>query len=200
MARAVGMHMVVATQRPSVDVLTGLIKANFPARMAFAVSSGTDSRVILDSVGAESLLGRGDMLYLAPDAGAPRRLQGVYVDDHEVRAVVQHWREWAVENVTDKERAAFGPWERGLTRREFLAETDPMLEDAIELVVREQEASASMIQRKLGLGYPRAARLVDLMEELGIIGEPVDGGRSRAVLIEKGKDPFQEIINRRTRG
>jgi S-DNA-T family DNA segregation ATPase FtsK/SpoIIIE len=199
MARAVGMHLVVATQRPSVDVITGLIKANFPARISFAVASGTDSRVILDSVGAETLLGKGDMLYQAPDAGAPKRLQGCYVTDNEVRAIVQHWKDWSKTNLPESERYRIPPWERGLTRREFLAETDPMLEDAIELVVREQEASASMIQRKLGLGYPRAARLVDLMEELGIIGDPVDGGRSRKVLIEKGKDPFKEIIERRAR-
>src|SRR5690606_20689144 len=94
MARAVGMHLVVATQRPSVDVITGLIKANFPARISFAVASGVDSRVILDSVGAESLMGHGDMLYQAPDAMAPRRIQGCYVSDDEVRAVAQYWRDW----------------------------------------------------------------------------------------------------------
>ncbi len=199
MARAVGMHLIVATQRPSVDVITGLIKANFPARIAFSVASGTDSRVILDSIGAETLLGKGDMLYHAPDAGAPKRLQGCFVTDDEVRDLVQYWRDWSVENLSEDERRISAPWERGLTRREFLAETDPMLEDAIELVVREQEASASMIQRKLGLGYPRAARLVDLMEELGIVGESVDGGRSRSVLMEKGKDPFKEILERRAK-
>lgn len=201
MARATGMHLVVATQRPSVDVITGLIKANFPSRIAFAVPSGVDSRVILDSVGAETLLGRGDMLYLAADAAGPRRLQGCFVSDDEVRAVVRHWKDWAErEGFADAyTNATIAPWERGLTRREFLAETDPMLEDAIELVVKEQEASASMIQRKLGLGYPRAARIIDLLEELGVIGEPVAGGRTRRVLIEPGKDPFKELIDRRTK-
>ena len=195
MARAVGMHLVVATQRPSVDVITGLIKANFPSRIAFAVASGVDSRVILDSVGAESLLGKGDMLYLAIDAAGPKRLQGCYVADNEVRSIVQHWKDWYAAQVKEGklEKPGSPPWDRGVTRRESLSEEDPMLEQAIELVVNEQEASASLIQRKLGLGYPRAARMIDLLEELGVIGDPVAGGRSRKVLIEKGKDPFKEI-------
>ncbi|TVR24097.1 MAG: hypothetical protein EA396_02230 [Anaerolineaceae bacterium] len=202
MARAVGMHLVIATQRPSVDVITGLIKANFPARISFAVASSVDSRVIIDTGGAETLLGRGDMLYLAPDAAGPRRLQGCFLSDDEVRDVVAYWADWVREKVDagkwDKSDS-IAPWERGLTRREFLAETDPMLEEAIKLVVEEQEASASQIQRKLSLGYPRAARIIDLLEELGVIGEPMAGSRSRKVLIEKGKDPFQELIDRRAR-
>jgi hypothetical protein len=189
MARAVGMHLVVATQRPSVDVITGLIKANFPSRISFAVAAGVDSRVILDSVGAETLMGKGDMLYLASDAAGPRRLQGCYVSDDEVHAIVAHWRAWQ-ENKKTTERS-MPPWELGLTRREFLSGTDPMLEDAIALVINEQEASASQIQRKLGLGYPRAARIIDLLEELGVIGEQVAGGRSRVVLIKKGQDPYK---------
>ncbi len=199
MARAVGMHLIVATQRPSVDVITGLIKANFPARISFAVASGVDSRVILDTIGAETLLGKGDMLYLAQDAAGPRRLQGCFVSDNEVRSIVDYWKNWHQEQVAAGKmpQRIVAPWERGLTRREFLAETDPMLEDAIEMVVNDQEASASQIQRKLGLGYPRAARIIDLLEELGVIGEPVAGGRSRKVLIEKGKDPFKEILDRR---
>ncbi len=198
MARAVGMHLVVATQRPSVDVITGLIKANFPSRISFAVASGVDSRVILDASGAETLLGKGDMLYLAPDAAGPKRLQGCYVSDEEVRKVVAHWRAWKAQQIMDGklEKQGSAPWERGLTRREFLAETDPMLEDAIELVVKEREASASLIQRRLGLGYPRAARIMDLLEELGVIGESVAGGRARRVLIEEGKDPFKDMIDR----
>ncbi len=112
MARAVGMHMVVATQRPSVDVITGLIKANFPSRIAFAVASGTDSRVILDSVGAETLVGKGDMLYQASDAMAPQRLQGCFVSDDEVRLIVQHWKAWATEHGMNS-RLASAPWERG---------------------------------------------------------------------------------------
>ena len=197
MARAVGMHLVIATQRPSVDVITGLIKANFPGRIAFSVASGVDSRVILDSVGAEHLMGRGDMLYLAPESGAPIRVQGCYINDEEVRTIVEHWQNWYDEQVElgDMERLRTGPWQRGLTRREFLAETDPMLEDAIEYVVRTQEASASLIQRELNLGYPRAARIVDMLEELGVVGDSVGGGRARRVLIPKGEDPFKRIID-----
>jgi S-DNA-T family DNA segregation ATPase FtsK/SpoIIIE len=152
--------------------------------------------VILDTGGAENLLGRGDMLYLAADAAGPRRVQGCYVSDDEVRAIVQYWKEWQ-EKQTGGAKVEIAPWERGLTRREFLAETDPMLEEAIELCVKEGEASASLIQRRLGLGYPRAARIIDLLEELGVIGEPVAGGRSRQVLIKPGKDPFKEILERK---
>ena len=199
MARAVGMHMVIATQRPSVDVITGLIKANFPSRIAFAVASGVDSRVILDTIGAETLLGKGDMLYFAGDAAGPVRIQGCFVSDDEVRAVVQHWRVWKQDEIDAGRlpREFSAPWERSLTYREFLAQTDPLLEEAIRVVVEEQEASASQIQRRLDLGYPRAARIMDLLEELGIIGETINGGRSRKVLIQKGKDPFQDLIDQR---
>lgn len=201
MARAVGMHLIVATQRPSVDVITGLIKANFPTRMSFAVASGIDSRVILDTVGAESLLGQGDMLYLASDAAGPRRLQGCFVSDEEVRRIVNHWKSWHDEQIEAgrMDPVRVGPWQRGLTRRELLAETDPMLEEAIELVIEEGEASASLIQRKLALGYPRAARIIDLLYELRVIGPQEPGGRSRKVLIKPGEDPFKEEIERRTR-
>jgi DNA segregation ATPase FtsK/SpoIIIE, S-DNA-T family len=200
-ARAAGMHLVIATQRPSVDVITGLIKANFPSRISFAVASGIDSRVILDSVGAENLLGRGDMLYLASDAAGPKRIQGCFVSDDEVRAVVDHWKKWSADQAAKGklEIVTSGPWEKGMTRREVLAETDPMLEQAIELVIDEGEASASLIQRKLGLGYPRAARIVDLMAELGIIGEPEQGARGRKVLIKKGQDPFKAELERRAK-
>jgi len=199
MARAVGMHMLVATQRPSVDVITGLIKANFPSRIAFSVASGIDSRVILDSVGAENLMGRGDMLYQAPDAMAPKRLQGCYISDDEVRQLTEYWTNWAAKQIEAGKLPAHnvGPWERGLTRREFLAETDPLLEQAISLVVAEQEASASLIQRKLGIGYPRAARMVDLLLELGIVGEFKADRRSREVLIKPGQDPFKDMIDKR---
>ncbi|HLV36676.1 MAG TPA: DNA translocase FtsK [Spirillospora sp.] len=202
MARAVGMHLIVATQRPSVDVLTGLIKANFPTRISFAVASGVDSRVILDTVGAENLLGQGDMLYLASDAAGPRRVQGCFVSDEEVRKIVQHWKDWYEAQIEagKMERVRVGPWQRGLTRRELLAETDPMLEEAIELVIEEGEASASLIQRKLGLGYPRAARIIDLLYELRVIGPQEPGGRSRKVLLKPGEDPFKEEIERRSRG
>ncbi len=199
MARAVGIHLMLATQRPSVDVITGLIKANFPARISFAVASGVDSRVILDTVGAETLMGRGDMLFLAPDASGVRRIQGCYISDEEVEGVVRYWKEWHQRQIAEEAMQPQGvaPWERGMTRREVLAETDPMLEDAIALVVDAGEASASLIQRRLGLGYPRAARLIDLMHELGIIGPARPGGRTRRVLIKPGADPFQVILDAR---
>lgn len=202
MARAVGMHLIVATQRPSTDVITGLIKANFPSRISFAVASGIDSRVILDTIGAETLLGRGDMLYQAADTPQPRRLQGCYVSDDEVRSLTQHWKDWAARKREAGELPveSVAPWERGLTRREFLAETDPMLEQAIALVIATGEASASLIQRRLGVGYPRAARIMDLLVELGVVGESKDGGRSREVLIKPGKDPFKDMIEKRMKG
>ena len=198
MARAVGMHLVVATQRPSVDVITGLIKANFPARIAFSVASGADSRVILDKTGAEHLLGKGDMLFLGADAAAPMRVQGCYVSEDDVRAVVRHWQAWQKNQLDAGLRAPkrSAPWERGLARRKLVADTDPMLEEVIELVANSQEISASLIQRKLGLGYPRAARIMDLLEELGVVGEVVPGGRSRKVIIPPGEDPFNYIMER----
>lgn len=200
-ARAAGMHMVIATQRPSVDVITGTIKANFPSRIAFAVASGVDSRVILDGMGAENLLGRGDMLYFASDAAGPRRIQGCFISDDEVRDIVEHWKKWKEEQVARGKLEVHegGPWEKGMTRREVLAENDPMLEQAIDLVVEEGEASASLIQRKLELGYPRAARMIDMMSELGIIGDAEPGGRTRKVLIKKGQDPFKAQLEKRAK-
>ncbi len=198
MARAVGMHMVVATQRPSVDVITGLIKANFPSRIAFSVASGADSRVILDRTGAEHLLGKGDMLFLSSDAAGPQRVQGCFVSEDDVRAVVQHWQGWqAARFETDSGATAKrSPWERTLKRRQFLTDTDPMLEEVIKLVVEAQEASASLIQRRLGLGYPRAARIMDLLEELDVVGDVVAGGRAREVIIPPVPDPFRFVLER----
>jgi DNA segregation ATPase FtsK/SpoIIIE-like protein len=200
-ARAAGMHMVIATQRPSVDVVTGLIKANFPSRISFAVASGTDSRVILDAVGAENLLGRGDMLYLSSDASGPKRVQGCFVSDDEVRQIVSHWKTWSGEQIAKGrlEQVSFGPWERGLSRREVMSEEEPMLEEVIDFVVNEGEASASLIQRRLGLGFPRASRIMDMMAELGIIGEQEPGSRSRKVLIQPGKDAFKSQMEARAR-
>lgn len=198
MARAVGMHMVVATQRPSVDVITGLIKANFPSRIAFSVASGADSRVILDKTGAEDLLGKGDMLFLSSDAAGPQRVQGCFVSEDDVRAVVQHWQGWqAARFDTDSGATAKrAPWERTLKRRQFLTDTDPMLEEVIKLVVEAQEASASLIQRRLGLGYPRAARIMDLLEELDVVGDVVASGRAREVIIPPVPDPFRFVLER----
>ncbi|MBZ0308980.1 MAG: DNA translocase FtsK, partial [Anaerolineae bacterium] len=198
-ARAAGIHLVIATQRPSVDILTGLIKANFPGRISFAVASGTDSRVILDYTGAETLLGRGDMLYLAPDAAGPRRIQGCYISDEELEETVLYWQNWHQERISegDLEVERVAPWERGITRLESLSEHDPMLEEAITLVCEAKEASTSLIQRRLGIGYPRAARLMDLLYELGIIGPPKAGGRAREVKVKNYKDALQLIKRNR---
>jgi len=193
LARATGIHMVLATQRPSVDVVTGLIKANFPARIAFAVSSNTDSRVILDQPGAERLLGRGDMLYQSPEAPSPVRLQGVFVSDHEIHRLVEFWRNQNTQampitpggpvdgvssNVPLKQTPLFGddinaaPVEQG----------DHLMSEAVDLVRREGRASVSMLQRKLRIGYTRAARIIDAMEDQKIVGPPQDATGVRPVL------------------
>lgn len=177
MARATGIHLVVATQRPSTDVVTGLIKANFPARIAFAVASAVDSRVILDGSGAESLLGRGDMLYLAPDAAGPVRLQGAYTGDKELEKLIRTWRQ------QDASSTGFPPWEDYLVRQEATSKQDAELDTAIAVVRQTGKASASLLQRRLRVGYPRAARLMDELEELGVVGRAQGGGRAREVLI-----------------
>jgi len=180
MARAVGIHLVVATQRPSTDVVTGLIKANFPARMSFAVASSVDSRVILDTAGAESLLGRGDMLFLPPEAGSPVRVQGVWVTDQEVEKVISFWQKTHEGGEQDQP-----PWDEMLEQEAVLADRDELVDKAIELVARTQRASASMLQRQLRIGYPRASRLMDELEEMGIIGPSQGGGREREVLVDE---------------
>jgi S-DNA-T family DNA segregation ATPase FtsK/SpoIIIE len=183
MARATGIHLVVATQRPSTDVVTGLIKANFPARMSFAVASSVDSRVILDTPGAEHLLGRGDMLFLPPEAGSPIRVQGAWVTDQEVERVITWWQKSYVEGEEETP-----PWDDMLEQEAVLAERDQLVEKAIRLVARTQRASASMLQRQLRIGYPRAARLMDELEELGVVGPSQSGGRDREVLIDPDAD------------
>ncbi len=179
MARATGIHLVVATQRPSTDVVTGLIKANFPARLAFSVASNIDSRVILDTPGAETLLGRGDLLFLNPEVGNPIRAQGVYVTDQEIERLVAFWQKMAP-TATD-----LAPWEALLQEPEEGGD-DALLEQAIEIVRQSQRANASLLQRKLRIGYPRAARLLDQLEEMGIVSESQGGGKDREVLVERG--------------
>jgi S-DNA-T family DNA segregation ATPase FtsK/SpoIIIE len=176
MARATGIHLIVATQRPSTDVVTGLIKANFPARLAFAVASGVDSRVILDTTGAESLLGRGDMLFLNPEVGNPVRAQGVMITDMEIERIIAHWQKNA-EAVTDAP-----PWEKLLTEPEENEDQD-LIEKAVSIVRQSQRASASLLQRRLRIGYPRAARLLDQLEEMGVVGPSQGGGKERDVLL-----------------
>lgn len=177
MARATGIHLVVATQRPSTDVVTGLIKANFPARLAFSVASGIDSRVILDSNGAETLLGRGDMLFLNPEVGNPIRAQGVLVTDQEIERIIAFWQK----NSTTVNETP--PWETLLSEPEEGGD-EALVERAIEVVRSSQRASASLLQRRLKLGYPRAARLLDQLEEMGVVGPSQGGGRERDVLVE----------------
>jgi S-DNA-T family DNA segregation ATPase FtsK/SpoIIIE len=182
MARATGIHLVVATQRPSTDVVTGLIKANFPARISFATVSQIDSRVILDMPGAETLMGRGDMLYLASDAGYPVRVQGCFTSEEETKRVVDFWQEQA--GPVQQE----APWERIMRSGERTPEEaqpgqDELLQDAISLVQETGTASASLLQRRLRIGHPRAARLMRMMEEMGVIGPPEAAGRTRSVII-----------------
>lgn len=187
MARATGMHLIVATQRPSTDVVTGLIKANFPARLSFAVASSVDSRVILDVTGAETLLGHGDMLFLPPEASGPVRAQGVMVTDQEVEKVITFWQKTA-----PQKEGELPPWEEMLKEEAILADRDDLVEKAISIVRETQRASASLLQRRLRIGFPRAARLVDELEELGVIGPSTGGGRERQVLIQKEEDEDQE--------
>ena len=176
MARATGIHLLIATQRPSVDVLTGLIKANVPARIAFAVTSVTDSRVILDLPGAERLLGRGDMLFLPPDAAKPHRVQGSFIEDRDLQYVVRHWRKVAPNHQYDPN------WVNVETDEPAETGEDPLMEQALQIVRQQGTASASMLQRRLRIGYNRAARLIEQMEELGYVG-PADGSRGRPVYI-----------------
>lgn len=185
MARATGIHLIIATQRPSVDVVTGLIKANFPARISFAVTSQVDSRVILDSAGAETLLGEGDMLYLAPDSSKLVRIQGCFVSDKEIKRVVEFWQERA--GLEWLEEGA--PWEEIMVEE---AEEDELLPEAIELVKEYRRASASFLQRKLRIGYPRAARLMDQLEKRGLISPLEDERRSRDVLISTSDEDLEE--------
>ncbi|MCG3210861.1 MAG: hypothetical protein FOGNACKC_04496 [Anaerolineae bacterium] len=193
MARATGIHLIIATQRPSVDVVTGLIKANFPTRIAFAVTSQIDSRVILDTPGAEKLLGRGDMLYMAPDSAKLARLQGCFVSDVEISNIVNFWKAQSstpTQAVVNGERVDVEP---ELPWADIMAEADKddMLEEAVKLVVESGRASTSLLQRRLGIGYPRASRLMDQLEEEGIIG-PANGAKPREVLWQDDEDAADE--------
>jgi S-DNA-T family DNA segregation ATPase FtsK/SpoIIIE len=226
LARATGIHLVIATQRPSVDVVTGLIKANFPARIAFAVAGGVDSRVILDQPGAERLLGRGDMLYMSGDSPAPVRLQGVFVSDSEITNITRFWKAQMTDDevasrpitalvldntVADSSRPVVSTSDRAQIQQQqafWDRETqsssvttglgsgssngsddgdtpdgeDELYEEAVEMVRRLGKASVSLLQRRLRIGYTRAARLIDMMEERGVVGPPVEGAKPREVL------------------
>jgi len=208
MSRATGIHLMLATQRPSVDVVTGLIKANFPARIAFAVTTQVDSRVILDTGGAEKLLGRGDMLYMASDSSKLLRLQGCYVSDDELKNLVTYWRGQTMPEGSPVElnfgaspqpsappQAVQRPlWDEVIAQQKEQAAQagrDELMDKAVEVVQQHGRASVSLLQRKLRIGYSRAARLIDLMEEEGIIGPPKEAGREREVLI-KGSTPASQ--------
>lgn len=212
LARATGIHLVIATQRPSVDVVTGLIKANFPARIAFAVAGSVDSRVILDQPGAERLLGKGDMLYLSGDAPAPVRMQGVFVSDEEINSISRYWklqnlgiadieaislpaeagsgnkkRSNGAATIEAPNQASFwdSPAQRGMAAEGTDPQEDELYQTAVDMVRRLEKASISLLQRRLRIGYTRAARLVDMMEERGVVGPPKEGSsKPRDVLPE----------------
>ena len=179
MARAAGMHLIVATQRPSVDVITGVIKANIPSRIAFAVSSQTDSRTILDMAGAEKLLGKGDMLFYPLGANKPLRIQGAFISEEESEKVVEYVKSQVEEVVYENDIVE-------KVSKEIIKESDDdeFLQEAINFVVESKQASSSMLQRKFKIGFNRAARLVDIMEERGIVGKS-EGSKPRKVLITK---------------
>ena len=186
MARATGIHLVVATQRPSVDVITGLIKANIPCRIAFNVSSMVDSRVIIDQPGAEKLLGKGDMLYVPPDASKPMRIQGVYVSDSEIRNLISFLKRsgFAPEYTEEVIQMPIGKHITGITT------SDDLFEEALRTVCQYDRASASLLQRRLRIGYARAARLLDELEGAGIVG-PGEGSKPRDVLVKNADEYLQ---------
>jgi S-DNA-T family DNA segregation ATPase FtsK/SpoIIIE len=186
LSRATGIHLIIATQRPSVDVVTGLIKANFPTRIAFAVSSQVDSRTILDGAGAEKLLGRGDMLYMPTDASKPKRIQGSYVSDAEIDRIVSFWADDRFRHLRPEAEDHLIQEAKGATEEE---EEDPLLEKARELAHEHNRISTSLLQRRLHVGYPRAARLLDILEEEGVVSA-AEGGQSRRVLTSREDQEF----------
>lgn len=176
MARATGIHLVVATQRPSTDIVTGLIKANFPARLAFLVASAVDSRVILDTNGAETLMGRGDLLFLDPEGVGLQRAQCVIIDDREIERLIAYWQN----KDEDQSRAEAAPWEDLIPG--ISDDSDDLMDKAIDLIRKEGRASTSWLQRKLRIGFPRAARLMDDLEKMGVVGPSEAGGREREII------------------
>jgi S-DNA-T family DNA segregation ATPase FtsK/SpoIIIE len=196
-ARAIGIHLIVATQRPSVNVITGLIKANFPCRIAFRVASKTDSRTILDQNGADALLGNGDMLFLPPGQSEPRRLQGAFISTSETDAIMGWYRDRAEtsaadtpeDDILDVIRSQEGEDTSG-DGNPFGAEWDEKFREAAEVVLQHQQGSTSLLQRRLGIGYGRAARIVDQLHEAGVLGPP-NGSKPRDILISY--DELDEI-------
>ncbi|MCX6088935.1 MAG: FtsK/SpoIIIE domain-containing protein, partial [Candidatus Atribacteria bacterium] len=181
MARAVGIHLVVATQRPSVDVITGLIKANFPSRLSFAVSSQVDSKTILDGSGAEKLLGNGDMLFSPVNVNKPLRGQGAYISTAETKGIVEHWMEQSGE--------IYYPMDFILKEEttESVEEDEELYREAVSVVIENSKASTSLLQRRLRIGFNRAARLIERMEKEGLVG-PYEGSKPRKVIVSRGDE------------
>jgi S-DNA-T family DNA segregation ATPase FtsK/SpoIIIE len=194
MSRAVGIHLIVATQRPSVDVITGLMKANIPARIAFSVASITDSRTILDSAGAEKLLGRGDMLLQTADMSKPKRIQGAFVSEEEMKKVVDYWKSDTAPEynplVVEKQSALGSSTVFGDKNEEH----DALYEEAKEIVMEAGKASASLLQRRLKLGYSRAARIIDELEAAGVVGA-AEGAKPREILALKSADAIMKEVD-----
>ncbi|HOR13910.1 MAG TPA: DNA translocase FtsK, partial [Clostridia bacterium] len=186
LGRAAGIHLIVAIQRPSTDVITGLIKANIPSRIAFAVASAIDSRIILDASGAEKLLGRGDMLFHPNGAGKPTRLQCAFVSDEEVERVVRHFQAQALKPEYDEQLLEEMETEQTSSQQGFGKQEDELLGEAVRIVLDSGQASISMIQRRLRVGYARAARLVDIMEQHGYVSG-FDGSKPRKLLITRSQ-------------
>jgi S-DNA-T family DNA segregation ATPase FtsK/SpoIIIE len=186
MARAAGIHLILATQRPSVDVLTGFIKANLPCRIAFQVSSKVDSRTILDMNGAEKLLGNGDLLLIPPGASREKRLHGAFVSESEIKLVVEFLKKTST---VQQQESIFKSFQSKPVQQ---VDSDPLFNDAIEIVVTSGQASISMLQRRLRVGHSRAARLIDMMEQEGIVG-PFEGSKPREILIQK--EELESILN-----
>jgi S-DNA-T family DNA segregation ATPase FtsK/SpoIIIE len=187
-SRAVGIHLLLATQRPSADIITGMIKANVPARIAFAVSSQTDSRVILDQNGAESLLGQGDMLFRPATESRPARIQGAFIDEEEIERLTTFWARQGEPEIQEELLEAVEPEDDGAGHGDFDPDADDMLGEAISTVVQMGTASTSMLQRRLRVGYTRAGRLIDMMERRGVISG-YEGSKARQVLITEGDLP-----------
>jgi DNA segregation ATPase FtsK/SpoIIIE, S-DNA-T family len=191
MARAVGIHLLLATQRPSVDVLTGLIKANVPCRIAFNVTSMVDSRVILDGPGAEKLLGKGDMLYIPPEQAKPTRIQGAYVSEPEIKKILDFIKQnAAAPQYTEEVTTAFAD-KKMVGADGVESDQDPMFSDAVKIIVNYDRASASLLQRRLSIGYARAARIIDQLQSAGIVSQAT-GSKPREVLIKSADEYFAQ--------
>jgi S-DNA-T family DNA segregation ATPase FtsK/SpoIIIE len=194
MSRATGIHMVLATQRPSVDVITGLIKANIPSRIAFAVASQVDSRVILDTQGAEKLLGKGDMLYLPPEQAKPMRIQGAFVNDKEISALTSFIKNQGIptqytDEVTTMAKAGT------VTIAGVSGDIDELFKEAVKVVCQYDKASSSLLQRRLSIGYARAARIMDQLEASGVVSPSEGGSKAREVLVQNAEEFLNSFGN-----